>query len=538
MFKNNPAENKRMENYLHEFTRVFFSNSRLIKRIFLVFVALTLLLTIAMKQSFEVTAQVIVQSKKLSQTDSTSSLSTETDKFIPTSLADMETESNILRSSGLSRQTVIELMEEGKLVAVDSFFTKVVSKPFQKHIISPLKNYVINPVKEFFGLEIDPERDTTLDSLLAEAIDNLKVETLPGSNIILITYSTENPAQGAVYVDRLLKNYLKNRQDLQSNELPQVFYEQKKLHYQNRINDLEDTRLSILKAAKAAAPSEEITFRLNAINTEEHSLSAYHDRVLESEHWLNYLKDSLQEAKKLETTNYTFPFTFRQTIGNTAYEDREIRDIGEKLTAQISRYNSSALSYTPTSLPMQEQRKQLDTTYRLFLKLIENRIAERANELEILKLTVSNKEARIEEYKDRVKSLQLIESQLRQLDTEINALHTAFFAYTQRYEESSDQGIFDGALSNARVLSAPYEPTEAAFPKPKVIIPLGIITALLLSVSLGYIKEFFDHSFKLPAQIPEHLDLPVLLVIDAEVEDVLNTHKPGSFAWFWFWIKK
>ena len=527
-----------MENYLHEFMRIFFSNSRLIKRFFLVFVAFTLLLTIALKQSFDVTAEVIVQSKKLSQTDSTSSLSTETDKFIPTSLADMETESNILRSSSLTRQTLIELVAEGSFEQSESLIKKIIIKPIKNFITSPLKNYVINPAKEFIGLDVDPIRDTSLDELLQKVIKDLKIETLPGSNIILITYSAADPVQGTVFVDRLLQNYLKNRQDLQSNELPQVFYEQKKLHYKDRIDDLENSRLGILEAANASDPTEEITFRLNAINTEEQSLNIYYDRLLESQQWLSYLTEKLSLAKKSANANFTFPFTFKQTIGNIAYEDREIKDIGEKLAEQIGRFNNASLAFTSNSLPIKEQRKQLGVTHQQFLTLVSNRITERSKELDIIKSTIAQKTARIEEYKARVKALQEIQSKLRQFDTEIDALHKAFFAYTQRYEESLGQNIIDGALSNARILSNPYEPAEASFPKPMVIIPLGILTALLLAISLGYVKEFFDHSFKLPGQIPEHLGLPVLLVIDAEIEEQHNPHKPGTIAWLWYWIKQ
>ncbi len=527
-----------MENYLHEFMRIFFSNSRLIKRFFLVFVAFTLLLTIALKQSFEITAEVIVQSKKLSQTDSTSSLSTETDKFIPTSLADMETESNILRSSSLARQTLIELVNEGKFEQKDSFVKKTITNPIKNLIVLPLKNNIINPSKQFIGLDTDPVRDTKLDELLKQVIKSLKIETLPGSNIILITFSSADPAQGTAFVERLLQNYLTNRQDLQSNELPQIFYEQKKLHYKQRIDDLENSRLSILENANASDPTEEITFRLNAINTEEQSLNLYHDRSLESQHWLDYLQENLNLAKKSANRDFTFPFTFKQTIGNIAYEDREIKDIGEKLTEQIIRFNNASLSFTSDSLPIREQRKQMDATHQQFLKLVMNRITERSKELAIIKVTIKQKTGRIEQYKARVKNLQEIQSHLRQLDTEIDALHKAFFAYTQRYEESLGQNLIDGALSNARILSKPYEPAEAAFPKPMVIIPLGILTALLLAISLGYVREFFDHSFKLSAQIPEHLGLPVLLVIDADIEKNINTHKPGSIAWVWYWIKK
>ena len=86
------------ENYLHEFLRIFFANRQVIKRVFLVFAVITLMMPLLLKQTFDITAEVLVQSKKLPQSDANTALSQETDKFLPPSLADMETESNILRS--------------------------------------------------------------------------------------------------------------------------------------------------------------------------------------------------------------------------------------------------------------------------------------------------------------------------------------------------------------------------------------------------------------------------------------------------------
>ena len=85
------------ENYLHEFFRIFFANRQWVKRIFLAFAVIALLLPLVLRQSFDIGAEVIVQSKKLSQSDTNTALAQETDKFIPPSLADMETESNPAR---------------------------------------------------------------------------------------------------------------------------------------------------------------------------------------------------------------------------------------------------------------------------------------------------------------------------------------------------------------------------------------------------------------------------------------------------------
>src|SRR5690606_35845832 len=81
------------ENYLHEFLRIFFANRRLIAKVFLAFALVTLLVAFFAPKNYDVAAEVIVLSKKLTQADaSTGVLSQESTKFIPPSLADMETE--------------------------------------------------------------------------------------------------------------------------------------------------------------------------------------------------------------------------------------------------------------------------------------------------------------------------------------------------------------------------------------------------------------------------------------------------------------
>jgi len=177
------------ENYLHEFFRIFFANKQLVKRVFLIFAVIALLLPLVLKQSFDITAQVIVQSKKLSQGDATTSLTVDNATFIPPSLADMETESNILRSPALIRQTISELRDKGEYNPPVGVFAKLVSEPFRRYVTSPLRQYLINPLRNMLGLQTDPVRDTVLDGLTQDAINSLKIETLPGSNVISIVYS-------------------------------------------------------------------------------------------------------------------------------------------------------------------------------------------------------------------------------------------------------------------------------------------------------------------------------------------------------------
>lgn len=525
------------ENYLHEFFRIFFANKHLVKRVFLVFAVIALVLPLLLKQSFDITAQVIVQSKKLSQGDATTSLNQENASFVPPSLSDMETESNILRSPALIRQTVSQLNEQGDYSPPPGVISKWVTQPLKQYVTNPLRENVINPMRDALGLETDPVRDTTLDVLTAQAQKNLLVETLPGSNVISIVYSFGDPTQGTKFVAALLDNYLVSRQALQSIDLPQSFYETKKMQYQVRLDGLEGNRLGLLGAVGSSDPKEEITFRLNAINTEEQALNLYRDRLLQSQRWLEYLKSSLAAASNSKLNDYTFPYTFTTTVDNVAFEDREIKQMGEALTTQVSRYMNDLAIFQPGSEPMLLTREQIARTRQQFLKVVSNRIQERTNDLAIVSSVIEQKTARIAEYKNRINQLQVTQSKLRQMDTEIEALHAAFSTYAQRFAESTSAGALDNDLSNARVLSPPFEPTEAAFPKPIMIIPFGMLAGLLLAIALVYVREFFDHRFKHPAQLTHELGLPVLLVINDQNVLPVNPHRGLSVRGMAHWVR-
>ncbi len=504
------------ENYVHEFFRIFFANRQLVKRVFLIFAVIALILPLVLKQSFDITAEVIVQSKKLSQSDTSSSLAQQADQFIPPSLADMETESNILRSPTLIRQTIGQLRQEGQYPVEPGLL--------RRGLIDPLRHAVIEPLQRALGKNVADERDTQLDDLTDQAVKDLKVETLPGSNVIS-------------FVARLLDNFLKNRQDLQSNELPETFYEQKKLHYQARLDDLEGQRLGLLTAVASSDPKEEITFRLNAINTEEQALNLQRDRQLENQQWLDYLQTALASASKAKMADYAFPYTFTTTVDNIAFEDREIKQLGEQLTTQLARYNGDATVFQPGAEQMVIARQQIAQLRAQFLKIVENRIRERQQDLAVTQQVIDQKTQRIADYKQRITELRETQSKTRQLDTEIDALHKAFSTYAQRYEESRGQGLLDGSQSNARILSAPYEPANASFPKPGLIIPFGLVTGLLLAIALVYVKEFFDHRFKHPAQIGQALNLPVLLVINDQNPAQPNPHKGWSLPRLLHWVR-
>jgi uncharacterized protein involved in exopolysaccharide biosynthesis len=504
------------DNYVREFLRIFFANSRLIKRVFFGFVVITFSVLLLVEKTFELTGEVIVLSKRLNQTHNSELVGGVRVQYIPASLADMETEANILRSLSLIRKTVSELSAEGKFYQTPSFFQVYIKQPIKETIILPLRTYVIDPVKEALGLTSKPKVDNEVDKLVDLAVDSLNIKTIPGSNIILVMFSCPDAKMGVNFVNKLLDNYLMTHSYLLVDEGPSSVFLKKKRLYKQNFAQLEQKKLTLLNKYKVANPQQELVFTVESIENETKELNDYQDAYAENEEWLKYLEKHWQHLKRVNNLSVnTVPFSFTRILGTDAYDDKEIHMQSERVTLLYSEYSTALFSYKQGSFKVKQIKKRLAHERSRFIALIKNRILERKKSLDITAFLIKQKKQRINKLNVRAKILKEVKLLEEQLDIEINAIKEALFAYSQKYEEKRAENLAEAnGLSNVKILSWPFIPPEPAFPKPKLIIPLGIMTGLILALSLGYLKEFFDHTFKHPNHVSKYLGIPVIAVID------------------------
>ena len=82
---------------------------------------------------------------------------------------------------------------------------------------------------------------------------------------------------------------------------------------------------------------------------------------------------------------------------------------------------------------------------------------------------------------------------------------------SRKLEESRiEQTSRIAQTSNVQVIGRASIPDEPAFPKKKIVIPIGVIAGLLLGLALAFIKELLDHTFKTPEDVAQQLGLPVI----------------------------
>jgi uncharacterized protein involved in exopolysaccharide biosynthesis len=84
--------------------------------------------------------------------------------------------------------------------------------------------------------------------------------------------------------------------------------------------------------------------------------------------------------------------------------------------------------------------------------------------------------------------------------------------FAKRAEEAhiNDSIARNQLAGDVSILNRATGTAELVFPKPGLTILIGIIVAVITSVSAGFLVEFFDHTVRRPEDIETHTGLPVI----------------------------
>jgi len=141
------------------------------------------------------------------------------------------------------------------------------------------------------------------------------------------------------------------------------------------------------------------------------------------------------------------------------------------------------------------------------------------------RITGAKAEARdLEEQLGRIESLtqeaRYLEDSLRAIDSRILDLKVL-----TRSADTSAPGQEDAELGPVSMAQLAILPAEIAWPKWKVMLPLGAAIGLFLGLGLAFLIEFADTSIKSPSDLATRVDLPLLGMVpfgddmEEEVED-------------------
>ncbi len=454
------------EDYLRDVVTILFVQRGIIVPIIAFIFAATLAVAFLWPPTYEVEGAVLFKGKKPKK--SPEALENTEIKMFEISTEDLVAEMNIVASHDVAERTILALNGEGE--------------PFE-------------------GVDQDsPDKKDHVTNLQKR----LSAEILPDSNIVRIALSDRDPDRALTVLGVLMNEYVAHRAALNRPEEAVNFYESQAEKFRQAMTELEDKLIVMAQRFQSANPAKEIESNLAIKKDLEQQLNKVRSAWIEKQLYVEYLENALQSDE----------IQFFLSIENPS-----INLLGEKLQTLFIERGNVQRAYQPGNEKVRAMNKQIEDTYESLLAEVESYTANQRNEARILEGKTASIKERLEAMASKNIQLHTYFMESRRLEREMDLLKHSYETFAKRLEEARIGASAEANnLFSISIISAPSY-GEAVFPKKQTLIPIGLIAGLITGLSLGFLREYFDHTFKKPEDIQEFSGLnPLFSIPDWEAE--------------------
>jgi len=339
--------------------------------------------------------------------------------------------------------------------------------------------------------EVQDERYLALHKLISARV-------VPDSNVLDLKLLADSPKAAQSFLVAIMDQYIQYRIELYDPESKQVFFNRQLNRYrEDAIQKGQEIRALIAKGGVTQAPTQiehNIGIRKDLMNSIMALQSEAVSQRLEMQHLEEWLAstDHVQFYSFIEnqgiislSTKFQELYKTQQDILSRYLPDSEVAVLNQ---AQVlNAYND-----------LREEIKRYAKDKKVRLKIIDGKIA-------VLSQAITDIE------KDNI-DLRTSQIEIEQLERDLNVIRNSYDIIFQRNQESMLAGDQQQVNLNSyiSILSPALAEPNPVFPKPMVLIPLGVFTGLILGLTLGFLYEFFDHTYKRPEEVEERMKIPVV----------------------------
>lgn len=449
------------EEHVREVVTVFFAQRWIILGTTLIFTLIALLVVFWFAPLHAITAKLLVKGKKIEK--SQEALEQTQLRMFEISKEDLFSEVEILSSNDVVAGTVTRLWEK-----------KLLSDP-------------MTPSEE--------NRRT----LVKEIQSALKTQIVPNANILNIELVSKVPEEGVVILENLIEEYMRQRGDVFNPSGSVAFFEGQSLKFDRGLRQAEGRLKDLAFRSQTVDPGMEIQKNLGIKQELESQLNGYTNQMIEKELLVGNLKRAMASKEP-----HFFSFI----------DNPSINSFSEKLQALVLQRGGLLRVYHPESVKIMRVDEQVDATYAALKKEVSEYLQAQENRLNIIKETTRSLEERIRAIDSTNVALNDIQVEANRVTRDLDLMKHSYDTFAKRLEEARiNAASGKDSLFSIRVIDKPFYGGVPFFPNGKTLIPVGILAGLLTGFSLGFIREFFDHTFKRPEDVTKALDEPLLFSI-------------------------
>jgi len=344
--------------------------------------------------------------------------------------------------------------------------------------------------------------------------NSLKTELIPASNVIEITYYHKNPNDASTILRVLMDQYMIYRMNIYNPDKAELFFAQQADNFHKGLETMENELMDLVKKNKVSDPLKEIENNILIKKDLEQQLNILKNDSTEKILYIEHLE---KELNKKDIQFFSF-------IENNPINSAN--GLSPKLQTLVVERGNILRTYSPSSEKVKSIDKQINETYASLKSEVIAYKENQLNQLHIVNEKIRNIENTLDSINARNVELQkqLILSQ--RIARESNLLGFSYDTFSKRREEAKINTSVNATnfSSHISILSKAFPSDGPVFPKRKVVIPLGLLVGFITGCSLGFLREYFDHTFKNPSDVYNYAGLSLIFSIPATEE----TEKKGS----------
>ncbi|WP_031485360.1 GumC family protein [Maridesulfovibrio frigidus] len=466
----------RTENHLREIVTIFFVQKNLILSTTVTFVLFAALVGLFWPPQYSAVAEVLVKGKKVEK--SPEALEDTQIRNFELNKEDLASEVQILMSPDVLENTI------RTMVANDEYYTQE---------------------------DLDPD---IISQKVIQLQKKLDINVVPNSNIIEVAISGTDAEKAKITLDHIITAYVSYRGGIYNPGKVKQFFSDQVDRFKKDLEGNETKLIELVGRTGAPNPNVEIEHNLTRKRDMEQQLSQLENDIVEREGLIDHLDNSLRS----KSLNF---FSFIENIS--------INQLSEKLQKLIIEEGNLLRIYTKTHPKSVAIREQIQNIYGRLRNEMKEYVENQRNILDsgIERISIINQ--RLNEISIRNVELHTQLIQQQRIQREIDLLKHSYGTFAKRLEEARIGGSNDvGALFRVSVLSTPMTTGKAVFPNVKMLLPIALLAGFITGLSLGFIKEFFDHTFKTPEDSEKYAGLETIFTIPRWVLDPHATDKKAT----------
>lgn len=327
--------------------------------------------------------------------------------------------------------------------------------------------------------------------------NGLKTEIVPTSNIIEISFFDRDREFALNFLQSLMEQFVAYRLRIYNPNQAEAFFTQQADAYRGRLEAKEKELMELIEKNRVPDPQKELENNLLVKADLDRQLNALKTEAIEKNQYVEHLERGLRNRDA-----HYFSFV----------DNRPINELSGKLQDLFVERGKVLRSYSAQSDKVKLIDRHIEDTFDLLRAEVNAYKDNYARRLQIIREKITSLRQRINEIEAHNVQLKKQTLDQRRIETEANLYQSSYETFSKRREESKTLTA-ENVPSYISIASKAFPSDGPVFPVKHVVIPLGVLIGLVTGCSFGFVRHYFDHTFKKPGDVENYAGLPVLFSI-------------------------